>query len=51
MLENRDQGATVERRRVIAYAMSLVWLLFLTFPLVTAFQGGPRRLPAHCRSS
>ena len=44
MLENRDQGATVERRRVIAYAISLVWLLFLTFPLVTAFQGGPPTL-------
>lgn len=40
MLENRDQGATVEHRRAIAYAMSLVWLLFLAFPLVTAFQGG-----------
>lgn len=40
MLDKTEQGATDARRRTIAYAMSLVWLLFLTFPLVTAFQGG-----------
>ena len=40
MLDKTEQGATVERRRAIAYAMSLVWLLFLVFPLVTACQVG-----------
>lgn len=40
MLDKTEQGATDARRRTIAYAMSLVWLLFLTFPLITASQGG-----------
>lgn len=36
MLENSGMGATETRRRALAYAMSLVWLLFLSFPLLTA---------------
>lgn len=40
MLDKTEKGATVERRRAIVCAMSLVWLLFLAFPLVTACQGG-----------
>lgn len=40
MLDKTEQEATKARGRAIAYAVSLVWLLFLTFPLITACQGG-----------